>query len=186
VDALRLLDLIAGLNKDLDATGKELKRKGTRFCTGAALNPHKMSRNAQIHRLKYKLGAGVDFFQTQPVYDVETVTEISEVIGSLCDTLHREPPKVMIGIIPPKSADFARFMNQKILGISIPNSFIEILERSKDPVKESIQYCADLVQGMIPHAGGFHFMPVGMEKHSADLLDACFNNASGLRRLKII
>ncbi len=186
VDALRLLEIIRSLNEGKDATGKELKRSGTQFCYGAALNPHRMSREAQIHRLQHKLKLGVQFFQTQPVYDLQTLLEVCEVIENLCDKLHRKPPKLMVGIIPPKSAEFARFMNQKILGISIPESFIELLERSENPIQESIQFCAELVDTFAPYAGGFHFMPVGMEKHSAVMLETCLSNATGLKRLKAL
>jgi methylenetetrahydrofolate reductase (NADPH) len=186
VDALRLLEIIRTLNHGKDAAGKEFKKGGTQFCYGAALNPHRMSREAQLHRLNMKLRLGVQFFQTQPVYDLQTLLDVCEVIEGLCSEHRYERPKLMVGIIPPKSADFARFMNQKILGIHIPQTFIDILERSKDPVAESIQYCADLVQEMAPYAGGFHFMPVGMEKHSAVMLEACLNNGNGIKRLKAL
>lgn len=186
LDALRLLEVIRGLNQAKDATGKELKKGGTQFCYGAALNPHRMSREAQLHRLRLKLSLGVQFLQTQPVYDLNTLLEVCEVIQAICDKERFTPPKLMVGIIPPKSADFARFMNQKILGISIPDSFIDILERSADPRQESIRYCADLVQEMAPYAGGFHFMPVGMEKMAPQLLQACFNNGSAVKRLKLV
>lgn len=186
LDALRLLELVKSLNTGKDATGKEFKRGGTQLCYGAALNPHKMSREAQLHRLQHKLSLGVQFLQTQPVYDVQTVLEINAVIEDICRQIRCQPPKLMVGIIPPKSADFARFMNQKVPGISIPQSFIDILDRTDNPVQEAIHFCADLVQEMAPHAGGFHFMPVGMERHSAAMLDACFAGGSGIKRLKAL
>jgi methylenetetrahydrofolate reductase (NADPH) len=173
LDALRLLELIKTLNAGKDATGKELTRGGPSFCYGAALNPHKMSREAQLHRLQQKLRLGVRFLQTQPVYDLQSLLDTNELIENLCHKHHWPIPKLMVGIIPPKSAVFARFMNQKILGVSIPESFIEILERSDEPILESIRYCADLTHQFAPYAGGFHFMPVGMEKHSAAMLEAC-------------
>jgi 5,10-methylenetetrahydrofolate reductase len=65
-------------------------------------------------------------------------------------------------------------MNQEIVGVNIPESFIEILERSSQPVLESIRYCADVVQQLKPMADGFHFMPVGMASKVGILLDECF------------
>ncbi len=186
LDSLRLLELIRSMNEGRDATGKEFKRGGTQFCTGSALNPHRMSREAQIHRLQYKLGLGLHFLQSQPIYDLQTLIDVNEVLQSLCDKLNCHVPKLLVGIIPPKSAEFARFMNQKILGISIPNSFIDLLERSDNPIRESIAFCADLVEELAPYAGGFHFMPVGMEKHAPTMLEACLKNASGIKRLKAI
>jgi len=186
LDALRLLELVRTLNHGKDATGKEFVRGGTQFCYGAALNPHKMSREAQLHRLKYKLSLGIQFFQTQPVYDVQTVMDTQAIIHQLCEENRYPVPKLMVGIIPPKSGDFARFMNQKIPGIEIPESFIAVLDKSPDPTKEALRFCAELVHDMAPYAGGFHFMPVGMEKHAEAMLDACFGQGSGVKRLKLV
>jgi 5,10-methylenetetrahydrofolate reductase len=85
-------------------------------------------------------------------------------------------PRVLIGIIPPKSAEAARHMNQNIQGVNIPESFIEILERSSKPALESIRFCTDLVNELKPIADGFHFMPVGMAGKIGLLLDACFDS----------
>lgn len=173
LDSLRMLELIQTLNDGNDATGKALPRKGTQFCAGAALNPHRMSREAQINRLVYKLRSGVDFFQTQPVYDLATLKEARWRINDLCQTHQLPVPKLLLGIIPPKSAEFARFMNQHIIGVDIPSSFIDLLERAENPVQESIAYCSDLVASFAPWVDGFHFMPVGAERYSADMVNAC-------------
>jgi methylenetetrahydrofolate reductase (NADPH) len=176
VDALRLLELIKTLNQDKDATGKLLPRGGTGFCYGAALNPHRMSREAQRHRLHLKLALGVQFFQTQPVYDLDTLLEINAVLDDLCMQYRYTRPRLLVGIIPPKSGDFARFMNQKIPGIHIPQTLIDQLDRSSSPVEDSIAFCTQLVHQMAPYAGGFHFMPVGIERHAAALVTACAIN----------
>lgn len=174
IDSLRLLEIIKGLNEDIDANGEILKKAGSRFFTGAALNPHRMSRLAQLHRLEYKIRSGVQFFQTQPVYDLKVILESRESIRTICEKYNLPEPKYMVGIIPPKNAEFARFLNAKIPGVEIPESFISLLEKSTEPRIESIQFCADLVKQFAPHVDGFHFMPVAFEKFAPDLLDACF------------
>lgn len=180
VDALRMLEVIRQLNDGKDATGKDFRRGGTAFCYGAALNPHRMSREAQIHRLQAKLALGVQYFQTQPVYDFKTVAETQTHIQSLCSAIHIEPPRLLVGIIPPKSADFARFMNQKILGISIPEDWIDTLSRSQTPVEDSLKYCADLVAELAPVVDGFHLMPVGIEGQAARFLELCYERVPSL------
>ena len=83
-------------------------------------------------------------------------------------------PRVLVGIIPPKSAEAARYMNKSVVGISIPESFIALLERAPDPAAESIRFCTDLVEQIKPVCSSFHFMPVGMVSRMPALLDACF------------
>jgi methylenetetrahydrofolate reductase (NADPH) len=173
VEALRLLELIRALNDGKDAAGAELKRGGTDFCYGAALNPNKMSRTAQQHRLEYKIRMGVQYFQTQPVYDAQTVKDARILIQELSAKYENATPKLLVGIIPPKSADFARFLNAKLPGVFIPNHIVDLLEKSSDPVQEAIAYSADLVAQFWDDADGFHFMPVSMEKRAPQLLEKC-------------
>lgn len=174
LEAVRLLDLIQGLNKGHDACGAELKSEGTDFCVGAALNPFKLSNRAQQLRLQQKMERCVSFFQTQPVYDVEPIVRMRELLSESAEQVGCPVPKVLIGIIPPKSAAAARRMNNDIAGVNIPESVIELLERSENPAMESIKYCADVVNQLKPYADGFHFMPVGMATKIGLLLDECF------------
>jgi len=176
LESTRMLELIHGLNEGRDATGKTLVRGGTGFTVGAALNPLKLGKPSQMRRLSQKLERGVDFFQTQPVYSLDPIMGMQDVLAACCAEVGCAPPKVMIGIVPPASANAARLMNQTVAGIDIPDSFIELLERSKDPIGESIRFCAEVVERLKPYADGFHFMPVAMESRAEELLDACFGH----------
>jgi methylenetetrahydrofolate reductase (NADPH) len=174
LEAVRLLDLIKSLNQGIDACGQELKNEGTDFTVGAALNPFKLSNRAQQLRLMQKMERCVQFFQTQPVYHREPVERMCELMQESATQVGCPIPKVLIGIIPPKTAQAARRMNQEIQGVNIPESFIERLERSANPTLESIRYCADVVNELKPLADGFHFMPVGLSGKIGLLLDECF------------
>ncbi len=175
LESTRLLELVQGLNKGHDATGKDLKHQGTQFTVGAALNPLKLSSSAQRNRLKAKLERGVDFFQTQPVYTPEPIEQMNAILAEACEEVGCCVPKVLVGIVPPSSAKAARFMNTHVAGINIPESFIDLLEQSNDPKRESILYCAEVINQLKPVSPGFHFMPVGMETRVGELLDKCFS-----------
>lgn len=174
LDSVRLLHLIQGLNNGVDAASNELKKGGTDFLVGAALNPFRVFKRAQQLRIKQKIERGVKYFQTQPVYSVETVERMVEMLDDVTDEMGIKCPQVLIGIIPPKSAKAARYMNKSVVGLQIPESFIDLLERSDDPAKESIKFHIDLVESIKPICPSFHLMPVGMVKHVHELLDACF------------
>ncbi len=175
LESVRLLDLLRTLNNGKDAVGQDLsKGQGTNFTVGAAINPFKLGNRAQQLRLKQKVEREAVFFQTQPVYHREPLEQTLEVLQSISDDLGCKPPKLLLGMIPPRSAQAARRMNQEIVGVNIPESFIEMLERSQQPVLESIRYCADVVQELRGMVDGFHFMPVGMASKVGLLLDECF------------
>ncbi|MEB3287215.1 MAG: methylenetetrahydrofolate reductase [Vampirovibrionales bacterium] len=174
LDSVRLLDLLRYLNNGMDATATVLPNGGTRFAVGSALNPFRLHNRAQQLRLQQKLECGVDFFQTQPVYSLEPIAEMLEAVTAASAMVGCPTPVVMTGIIPPKSAEAARRMNHSVVGLNIPQSLIDLLERSEAPAIESLKFCADLVAKIQPLNPHFHFMPVGMFKYMPDLLEECF------------
>ena len=174
LDSTRLQELICALNRGEDATGKALKHGGTNFMVGAALNPFRVQKRAQQLRLQQKIENGVTFFQTQPVYSIDPIEPMLAAVSEAAQAVGKPTPRVLVGIIPPKNAQAARYMNQAVVGIEIPESFIELLEKAEDPSAESIRYCADLVESIKPLCNGFHFMPVGMVSKIGTLLEQCF------------
>jgi methylenetetrahydrofolate reductase (NADPH) len=175
LDSTRLLDLIGHLNRGEDATARPLKSGGTEFTVGAALNPFRLHNAAQQKRLCTKLERGVRFFQTQPVYNAVSVAQMMDAVHACSQQVGLiEPPLVLVGLIPPKSAESARFLNRTVPGIQIPDFLIDLLDRSADPPAESIRFCADLVHQLkdMPHVG-FHLMPVAMESRAAAMAMAC-------------
>lgn len=180
LEAVRLLAVLQQLNQDMDACENPLSKTGTRYTVGAALNPFKLSSRAQQNRLQRKIERQLDFFQTQPVYHASVIEDAIEQVALAAEQTGYPTPKVLVGIIPPRSAKAARRMNQTIVGINIPEKLIELLERSDDPAKESILFCADLVESLKPIADGFHFMPVGTASKVHFLLDACRFNTPAL------
>jgi methylenetetrahydrofolate reductase (NADPH) len=181
LDSLRLLNVVHDLNKGLDAAGHELKNGGSRFTVGSALNPFKLVSQAQQNRLKAKLERGIDFFQTQPVYDTDAVEKMLAIVHQAASDVGCPPPPVMVGIIPPKSPQMARFMNKTIIGIDIPESFIQRLEASDNPAQESIDFTIQLVQALEPINPYFHFMPVGFESKMPTILEGVWG-AKGLKQ----
>ena len=174
LESVRLLDLIQALNTGKDACGQELKAQGTQFTVGAAINPFKLSNRAQQLRLQQKMERRIDFFQTQPVYNRDTVEKMLEQLQLSAEQVGCVQPRLLLGIIPPRNAAAARQMNRTIVGVNIPEHFIDLLERSSQPAMDSLRFCMDLVHEFKPLADGFHFMPVGMASKIGLLLDECF------------
>ncbi|MDX2085864.1 MAG: methylenetetrahydrofolate reductase [Candidatus Melainabacteria bacterium] len=172
LEAVRLLGLLGKLNQDLDATGKPLKSGGPRFTVGSALNPFRLNSSAQLARLKLKMEQGIDFFQTQPVYQPAYAEQTLVAVYEVAQQLGCPPPRVLVGIIPPKSAEMARFLNQAVAGVQIPQRVIDLLERADDPVAESLKVCEEIIERLAPFVNGFHIMPVAVEGRVLPLVEA--------------
>lgn len=168
IDSLALLRLTAELNQGRDLAGNALEGKCDLF-PGAALNPAAEPMDPQVDGFERKLKAGARFFQTQAVFEVAQL----ERFLAAARARGIEAP-VLAGIIPLKSAKMARFMNEKVPGIKVPESMIERLEKASDPKALGVEIAADLVRGLRGKASGVHLMTIGEEAKVLDILDRVF------------
>ena len=145
--------------------GNKLTGKPPEFCLGAAVNPGADPLGPQILKMEKKIAAGAEFFQTQAVFDLKTFENFRN------KTRHLKS-KVLAGIVLLKSAAMARFMNENVAGVSVPDSLIREMEEAKDKTAQSVEIAARLIKALKPSCDGVHIMPIGWGKIVPSVLDA--------------
>jgi 5,10-methylenetetrahydrofolate reductase len=129
---------------------------------GAVENPFADPFEYRVMRLAKKVKAGVDFIQTQGIYDVPKFTKWMKMVTDrgLDKQVH-----ILGGIIPLRSAGMARTMRDGVAGISIPDWIITRMEQAKNAKEESVNITLDIIQQLkaIPGVHGIHIMAVGWE-----------------------
>ncbi len=166
LDSVQLIDLIQKLNSGRDLAGNELQGHPN-FFVGAVVNPIAKPLEPQVikMRLKVKLGAG--FFQTQAIYDPQAYIDFVQKLDGL-------NVPILVGIIPLKSAKMAKFMNENIAGVYVPDAIIKELEEAKtkeEREKRSVEICARIIKAVRAYAQGIHLMPMGWEHLVPDILE---------------
>ena len=156
LDSVQLLKVAKSLGEGHDIAGNELK-KAPKLFLGAALNPCADPLEPEIIKTEKKVKAGASFFQTQSVYDTEKFKQFIEKIKHL-------NVFIMAGIVLLKSAKMARYMNEKIAGVNIPDSIIERMEKADDKRKESIEISVSIIKEIQKFCHGIHFMALGWEE----------------------
>ena len=166
LDSIHLLEAAKGLANGNDMVGNKLDGSPS-FCLGAVANPGADPLEPQIIKMEAKVEAGVEFFQTQAVYDVRKFEEFIK------EAEHIKVP-IMMGIVLLKSAGMARFMNANVAGVSVPDKFIKIMaEASKeDRPRKSIEIAASLIKEMKGMCQGVHIMSLGWDKYVPSVLEA--------------
>jgi len=122
-------------------------------------------------KLMAKADAGADFIQTQFCFDAGLA---HRYIAALADAGLTGRMKLLLGVGPVASAKSARWMNAHLFGVSVPDGWIDRLERAGDPAEEGAALCADLIAGLgdIPELAGIHLMaPAGGAAAIARVLD---------------
>jgi 5,10-methylenetetrahydrofolate reductase len=162
IDSLQLMKALQELNRGVNLAGKELNGK-TDFFIGAAANPGAKDLEVEFSKFQKKVEFGAQFFQTQGVYEVEPFKKFMELVRPFS-------PKVIAGIILLKSAKMARFLNEKVPGIHVPDSFIDLLEKSSDPTGTGVQIAAQTIRDLDGVAHGVHLMCLGREDLIPEIL----------------
>lgn len=107
-----------------------------------------------------KADAGAAFVQTQFCFDLGVARRY---IDRLREEGLTERLGIIIGVGPVRSAKSARWMNENLFGVHVPDSVIERLERASEPAVEGQAICAELIDGLrnIPGVAGAHIMAPG-------------------------
>ena len=155
LDSVGILQVANTISSGKDMVGNDLK--GTpNFYLGACVTPKYNPVELQILKMEKKIKAGAKFFQTQAVYDIETLKDFRE------RTKHLDA-KLMVGIIPLKSAGMAKFMNNNVPGIFVPDELIERMKGAENKVQEGIKIAGEFIR-QIKQEGlcdGVHIMAIG-------------------------
>src|SRR5918992_1099615 len=123
-------------------------------------------------RLEEKVDAGADFVQTQIVYDVEALGEWAERIRPLGIF---ERAFFLVGVAPPRSARSARFMQEHLPGVVVPDDVIRRLEKAdEDSQVEGVRLTVEVVRALkdIDGIAGVHVMGLGREDSVRQVIEA--------------
>ena len=164
LDSVSLLKVASKLMEGTDMKGNQLDGK-VEFFLGAVVSPCYEPIELQIIKMEKKIEAGAKFFQTQAVYDLKKFEEFMKKVEK-----YKVP--VLGGIVLLKSAGMAKYMNENVAGVSVPDRYIEMMAKAKkeERVKVSLEIGAELIKGMKNLCSGIHIMPLGWDKYVPDLL----------------
>ena len=155
INSAALMQTAKGLAEGHDMAGKPLV--GTpRLCIGAAADPGAKDLEVEAQKLKAKIDGGAQFFQTQAVFDAAKLRAFME----------RAKPfgkPVLAGILLVKSAKMARYMNEHVWGIQVPEELIARFERATDKRAECVAVTAELIRAVRNTADGIHLYALGWE-----------------------
>jgi methylenetetrahydrofolate reductase (NADPH) len=127
------------------------------FFIGGADMPRRPDDKWSPIGLQKKIEAGADFVQTQFCFDLD-------VVRAYIDRLRQEgiidELAVIIGVGPIRSAKSARWMNENLFGVHVPEAIIARLDAAADQAAEGRKVCAELIRGLqqIPGVAGAHVM----------------------------
>ena len=112
---------------------------------------------ANPEKILNKINTGVNFFQTQYVFDAKILKDYMKILE---DSGILEKTFFIIGLGPFTSAKSAKWMNENLFGVNIPDTIIKRLEQAKNQEEESKEICLELIKNFqeIKGVKGVHLM----------------------------
>ena len=120
-----------------------------------------------MHKFKKKVTAGAEFFQTQAVYDMDNLKNFMKYARQL-------NTKILAGIVLLTSARMAKFMNDNVPGIFVPQDLIDEMagaERGK-ALQKGIEIAGRMIKTIKEESvcDGVHIMAIGREEQVPEIL----------------
>jgi 5,10-methylenetetrahydrofolate reductase len=123
LDSIQLIRMVKDMRDgEIFQCGDPIKQGAPRFFVGAAINPFADPFEFRPYRLAKKVAAGVDFIQTQLIYDMPRFREFMKRVVDM--GLH-ENVYIMAGIGPLKSSGAARYMRDQVPGMIVQDVYVE-------------------------------------------------------------
>ena len=169
------MQLIATVKKMRDEgkflSGAELDGKPQIFI-GAASNPFADPFEWRVHRLAKKISAGVDFIQTQCIYNM---AKFREFIRQANDMGLTEKAYILAGVTPMKSLGMAKYMKAKVPGMDVPDEIISRLQgvardkQAEEGIKIALEQIAEFKE--MKGVAGVHLMAIEWEHRVPEIAE---------------
>jgi len=179
LDSVGILKMLSQMEESgCDCGGNELTGGAPKFYKGASVTPVYEPLFLQLNKLRQKVEAGAMYVQTQGIFDLDTFKRFLEQVDNMGIKTH-----IMAGIIPLKSAGMAKYMNENVPGIDVPQDMIDRLTAAAAEGKEKgikglpmqlgIEMAAEMIAKIKDEklCDGVHIMAIGAEKNVPTILD---------------
>jgi len=179
LDSVGILKMLSDMEASgCDVGGNELSGGAPSFYKGASVTPVYEPLFLQLNKLRQKVEAGAMYIQTQGIFDLDTFKRFMEQVDAMGIKTH-----IMAGIIPLKSAGMARYMNENVPGIDVPQDMIDRLAAAAAQDKANgtkgaagrlgIEMAAEMIARIKEEkiCDGVHIMAIGAEKNVPIILE---------------
>jgi methylenetetrahydrofolate reductase (NADPH) len=174
LDSVQLIQALRQMEKGKDLAGNDL-HGSPQFFAGAVVTPEADPIEPQLLKFEKKVKVGAEFFQTQAIYDIGNFKKFMQYARQF-------KVKIMAGIVLLTSAGMARYMNENVPGIFVPQELID--EMAGTPKGKALEKGVEIAGRMIRQlkqeniCDGVHIMAIGKEAVIPDILSAAGLNGA--------
>ena len=152
--------------------GYEFKVKPQMFI-GAAANPFAGPNvELRVARLAKKAAAGVQFIQTQCIYNMDTFKTFMKLA---VDRGITEKVAILAGITPMKNVGMAKYMQKRVPGMDVPDEVVKRIGGvpKEKQAEEGVTFAIEQIEELksVPGVKGFHIMAIEWEEQVPGMVE---------------
>ncbi len=164
IDSMQLIGMVKRMRDEGKFLGGTEIGHPPKIFIGAAANPFADPFEWRVHRLAKKIKAGVDFIQTQCIYNMEKFRTWVKQANEMGLT---EKVYLLAGVTPMKSVGMAKYMKNNVPGMDVPDELIKRLQGvdKKLQADEGIKIACEQIEEFKQMKGvaGVHLMAIEWE-----------------------
>jgi methylenetetrahydrofolate reductase (NADPH) len=172
IDSMQLIHMVRLMRDEGRFAGGEPIDEPPKMFIGAAANPFADPFEFGVRRLAKKIRAGVDFVQTQCIFNMN---KFGEFIARARDMGLLENVFLLAGITPLKSARMALYMQKEVPGMEVPEEIIRRLGGvpAERQAEEGIRIACEQIEILkrIPGVAGIHLMAIEWEHRVREIAE---------------
>lgn len=172
LDSIQLIQTVKRMRDEGKFQGGADIKGPPKMFIGAAANPFADPFELRVARLAKKVRAGVDFIQTQCIYNMDKFEQWMKGVRER--ELHKEV-YIMAGVTPMKSVGAARYMKNKVPGMDVPDHLVERMAKTpkEKQAQEGIDICVETIQRLLSIEGvaGIHIMAIEWESAVPEIVE---------------
>jgi methylenetetrahydrofolate reductase (NADPH) len=172
LDSIQLIQTVRMMRDEAKFLGGDEIKRPPKMFVGAAANPFADPFEIRVPRLAKKVAAGVEFIQTQCIYNLDKFEKWMEGVRER--KLH-EKVYILAGLTPMKSAGMARYMKNRVPGMDVPDDVVKRLAGvpKEKQAQEGIDICIESIERLksVEGVAGFHIMAIEWEEKVPEIVE---------------
>lgn len=164
IDSMQLIGMVKCMRDEGKFLGGTEIGHPPKIFIGAAANPFADPFEWRVHRLAKKIKAGVDFIQTQCIYNMDKFRTWVQQANDMGLT---EKVYILAGVTPMKSVGMAKYMKNNVPGMDVPDELIKRLQGvdKKMQADEGIKIACEQIEEFkqLKGVAGVHLMAIEWE-----------------------
>jgi len=172
IDSVQFVQMVKKMRDKGKFQGGDDIENPPKMFIGAAANPFADPFELRVLRLAKKVAAGVDFIQTQCVYNLD---KFERWMAQVRERGLDKKVYILAGITPMKSAGMAKYMKKRVPGMDVPDELVERISGvpKEKQAEEGLKIAVESIQRLkeVDGVSGFHIMAIEWEEKVPEIVE---------------